>query len=147
MRRARASCLNPPATKPESERLRRALGAIGQGRMSLQAHPVRRRLATSGAKRVHRPFPLGAEPPRQREPTTLPLSADHDDRSTNPLPRTPRRPALIVLAGGLIVGLCDRCASVRPRASSGSKAEYLFRCRASEFGRNCHPNRLARVES
>jgi len=56
LRSGGTQCLNTASPQPESERVCRTLGALGERRMPFQTHPVRRSFATTRVDRVHRPF-------------------------------------------------------------------------------------------
>jgi hypothetical protein len=90
------------ATEPELERIRGAMGPVSKTRMPLQADFVRGRRAPVRVKRIHRTLPLRAKPSRQRQCSPVSDCNDDNVRSPYQLPRTPRRPASILLTCGLI---------------------------------------------
>jgi hypothetical protein len=87
--------------QPKSECVLGALGAVRQGRMSLQARPVWRTLAPARLDRVRGPLSFGAQSSGQGQLVTLPFSGEVNASPKHPLPRTPRRPASILLPGRL----------------------------------------------
>ena len=62
-----------PAFDDSRQRVRRKVGAVGEGGMPVETDPIRRGLVAADANRIHRSLSHGEEPPRERQHAPIPL--------------------------------------------------------------------------
>ena len=82
--------LATPGPEFKPERLCRTLGAIGEGRMSLQADTVRSSLIAAGAERICGALSCRAQPPRKRQPIAVSSICRYSRCRCGAVPRTAR---------------------------------------------------------
>src|SRR5713226_8273883 len=89
--------------QPEPECLRRALGQVGQGGMPVKGDPLRRAVIAAGAEQLCRPFPCGAESPREGQRPAVSAGDRSPARGASEVPRAIGwPPALLSSRGGVM---------------------------------------------
>src|SRR5215469_1670735 len=88
--------LAAPCPESEPECSCGALGQIGEGRMSVQADPLRRSLIEAGTQRIYSALSCRTQPPGKRERLTVSRNHRFSPGGFGTVPGTTRRVATVL---------------------------------------------------